>query len=121
MNLTVASNPVVNFFTGNAISGLLYGSGGEAVSTLGDYAPSGVGYLMGAPLTYGRRTSSIMSLNLEGVRGGPPQVLGQASEGIQDSLGEIGDVFSLGMSFTTRFGVDAALTGAEAIGCAIPQ
>lgn len=76
---------------------------------------------MGAPLTYGRRTSDIMSLNLEGVPGGPPQALSQASGGIQDFLGEIGDVFSLGMSFTTRLGVDAAFAGAEAIGCSITQ
>jgi hypothetical protein len=120
-NLTVASNPVANFFAGNAISSLLFGSGSNAASTLASYTPSGLGYFMGAPLTYGRRTSDVMSLNLGGVTGGSPQALSQASSGVQDFLGEIGDVFSLGMSFTTRLGVDAALAGAEAIGCSIPQ
>jgi hypothetical protein len=62
-----------------------------------------------------------MSLNLEGVTGGPPLALSQASKGVQSALGEIGNVFSLGMSFTTRLGVDFALAGAEAIGCSMPR
>jgi hypothetical protein len=62
-----------------------------------------------------------MTLNLQGIRGGPPQALSQASRGAQGLLGELGDVFSLGMSFTTRLGVDMAFTGAEAIGCSIRQ
>ena len=120
-NTSYMSTPIAKFFTGNAVSGFPFGSGGDASSALSNNAPSGLSYFMGAPLTYGRRTTDIMPLNLEGIRGGPPQVLSQASSGVQDFLGEIGDVFSLGMSFTTRLGIDAALGGAEAIGCAIPQ
>jgi hypothetical protein len=119
-NTSVSSNRLVQFFAGNAIGGLVYGSGSDAASTMANNAPGGVSYFMGAPLTYGRRRSDIISLNLKGVRGGPPLALSQASKGVQSALGGLANIFSLGMSFTTRLGVDAALIGAEAIGCSIP-
>ncbi|MGH9396345.1 MAG: RHS repeat domain-containing protein, partial [Terriglobia bacterium] len=120
-NSSIASKGYVSFFTGNSISSFLFGSAANAASAAGSNAPTGVSYFMGVPLTYGRRTSDIMSLNLEGLSGGPPLALGQASRGVQSAVGDLGDVLSLGMEFSTRLGIDAAFTGAEAIGCSISQ
>jgi hypothetical protein len=64
----------------------------------------------------GRRTSKTMSLNLAG-SGGLPQALGSASGGLKSVLGAADDVLRLGMGFTTRLEVDAALTAAEAAYC----
>jgi len=60
-----------------------------------------------------------MSLNLWGIRGGPPLALSPAAGGVQSILGSIGKALSLGMDFTTKLGIDAAFTGAEAIGCSM--
>jgi hypothetical protein len=71
---------------------------------------------MGTGITYGRRTSTIMALNLAG-NGGLPQALSSASGGFRSMLGAADSVLSLGIGFTTRLGVDAALTAAEAAYC----
>lgn len=121
-NSSFSSNTYVSFFTGNAVTGLFFGSSATDAASVGvNYVPTGIAYFMGVPLTYGRRTTDIMSLNLEGIRGGPPLALSQASRGVQAGLNKLGDVFSLGMKFSTRLGIDFALAGAEAIGCAIAQ
>jgi hypothetical protein len=72
---------------------------------------------MGTVTTYGRNTSTITSLNIAR-QGGLPQALSSASSGVKSVLGAADKVLSLGMSFTTRLEIDAALAGAEAAYCA---
>jgi hypothetical protein len=101
---------------GNAISGTLFGSGRDAAMSAGTNTPGLLEMAMGTGITYGRRTSTIMALNLAG-NGGLPQALSSASGGFRSMLGAADSVLSLGMGFTTRLGVDAALTAAEAAYC----
>lgn len=98
--------------TGNGITGLIFEGPGA-----GDLL-SAAGYGAGSPLTYGRRTSSIMSLNLAG-NGGLPQALG--STGAQDFFQAAGKWLNFGLDEADKFAVDTGLAGAEAIGCAIPR
>jgi len=72
----------------------------------------------GSALTFGRRTSDIMALNLAG-KGGVPQAL--ASTGAKGFLESAGKVLNLGLDEAEKFAVDAGLAGAEAINCAIPR
>lgn len=109
-----------SFVTGNSVNSLLFGSTADAAGTMAASAPGIVSTAMGTATTFGRRTSSIMSLNLAGA-GGLPMALSSASAGVKSALGSIGNVLSLGLSFLERTAVDAAFTGAEAINCAIPQ
>jgi len=120
-----SSRPVVSFFTGNAINALFFGgSAADAASTGTGYAPTFIGWGMGAAKTYGRRTTDIMALNLAG-KGGVPIALSQAASkaggisasAVKNGVGKVGSVFSMGMSFLTRAGIDLAFTGAEAINC----
>ncbi len=101
---------------GNSISGTLFGSPGDAAMSAGTNTPGLLTLAMGTGTTYGRRTSTIMSLNLAG-SGGLPQALGSASSGFRSLLGTADSVLSLGMSFTTRLEVDAAFMAAEAAYC----
>jgi RHS repeat-associated protein len=98
--------------TGNGITGLIFEGPGT-----GDFL-SAAGYGAGSSLTYGRRTSSVMSLNLAG-NGGLPQALG--STGAQGFFKTAGKWLNLGLDEATKFAVDAGLAGAEAINCAIPN
>ena len=119
-NTSFSSNPLVSAVTGNSINSFLFGSTADAAGTMATSAPGLVSTAMGTATTFGRRTSSIMSLNLAGA-GGLPMALSPASAGVKSVLGSIGNVLSLGLSFLERISVDAAFTGAEAIDCAIPQ
>jgi hypothetical protein len=118
---SISSNPFVSAVTGNSINTLFFGSTLEAATTAAADTPGIVSGAMGSATTYGRRTGNIMSLNLAGTPGGPPLALSQASGGVKAVLGKVGNALSLGMSITTRLGVDAAFTAAEAINCSIPQ
>jgi hypothetical protein len=102
---------------GNAIGGTLFGSGSDAAMSAGTNTPGLLELAMGKGITYGRRTSTVMALNLAG-NGGLPQALSSASGGFRSMLGAADSVLSLGMGFTTRLAVDAALTAAEAAYCA---
>jgi len=119
-NTSYSSNPLVSGVTGNAINTFVFGST-EAAATMGANAPGLVSTATGAATTFGRRTTTIMWLNLAGVPGGPPLVLSQASAGIKVVLGKIGDALSFGLSVAERTAVDVGFTGAEVINCAIPQ
>jgi RHS repeat-associated protein len=120
-----SSNPIVSFFTGNAITSLAFGSAADASSVAANAAPGIVRAGMGAVTTYGRRTSKIMSLNippLDGrAPGGLPQGLGQpgASAVLRRALSRISDAFSLGLKASTRWALDAAFTGAEMVNCSM--
>jgi hypothetical protein len=96
--------------TGNGITGLIFEGPGA-----GDFL-SAAGSGAGSALTYGRRTSSIMSLNLAG-SGGLPQALG--STGAQGFFQTAGKWLNLGLDEAEKFAVDAGLAGAESINCAI--
>ncbi len=63
---SLSTNPLASFVLGNSINTLLFGSGGEAASTALSNAPTAITGGMGNALTYGRRTSDIMALNLAG-------------------------------------------------------
>lgn len=96
--------------TGNGITGLIFEGPGA-----GDFL-SAAGSGAGSALTYGRRTSNIMSLNLAG-SGGLPQALG--STGAQGFFQTAGKWLNLGLDEAEKFAVDAGLAGAESINCAI--
>jgi len=68
---------------------------------------------MGSVVTYGRRTSTIFSVNIAG-SGGLPQALSSASGDVQSFLGKLG-------GGALKLAVDAGLTLAEGVNCAIPQ
>lgn len=120
-NTSYSSNVFVGAVTGNSVNTLFFGSGADAAAGMGANAPGLVSTAMGSATTFGRRTSTIMSLNLAGTPGGPAVALSQASGGVKAVLGQIGDALSLGMSFATRTAVDVGFTGAEAFNCAIPR
>jgi len=98
--------------TGNGITGLIFEGPGA-----GDFL-NAAGNGAGSALTYGRRTSDIMSLNLAG-SGGLPQALG--STGAQGFFETAGQWLNLGLDEAEKFGVDAGLAGAEAFNCAIQR
>ena len=108
------NNPFVQFFLGNAVSTVVYGSARDAGLTLATQLPAPVTYGMGSGITWGRRTSTIMSLNLAG-KGGLPQALGSSTAGFKRLLGALGDLLDV---IPQRLLVDTALAGAEAAYCA---
>ncbi|MDP9171087.1 MAG: RHS repeat-associated core domain-containing protein [Acidobacteriota bacterium] len=101
---------------GNAITGFLYGSAEDNAQTGISNTPEILSRSMGAVTTYGRRTSTIMSLNLAG-KGGLPQALGTSGTALRGAIGTAGKVLGLGLSFEERLAVDAAFTGAEVAYC----
>ena len=119
-----SKKPLVSFFLGNSINSFFFGSASDAGSTAVNNAPTLVASGMGKATTYGRRTATIMSLNLAG-KGGLPVALSQgaskagglAASAVRSGIGRVGDVFSLGLSLTSRLGIDTAFTGAEMINC----
>jgi len=88
-NTSFSSNPAVSAFTGNTITGLISavagGNAGDAASGAASAAPGLVNSGMASTLTYGRRTSQLISLNLAG-RGGLPKALSSATSGLKSLL-----------------------------------
>jgi RHS repeat-associated protein len=72
----------------------------------------------GSPLTVGRTTSDITSLNLAG-KGGLPKALG--STGAKGAFESAGNWLNFGLDEAEKFAVDAGLAGAESFNCAIPR
>lgn len=107
---------LAQFLGGNTFS-IFYGSAGDAASAAATNTPNLLRTAMGTVTTYGRNTSTITSLNIAR-SGGLPQALSSSSSGLQSALGVADKALSLGMSFTTRLEIDAALAGAEAAYCA---
>ena len=64
-------------------------------------------------MTAGRRTASIASLNLEGIRGRAPMILGKT--GAEEIAGWLSGIAEF------KLAVDAGLRGAELVGCAFHQ
>src|SRR6185437_11637898 len=71
---------ILGAFAGNSITSLLYGSASDAAGTGTTIAPTIVTTAMGTATSYGRRTSTIMALNIAG-KGGLPLALGASSAG----------------------------------------
>jgi len=71
---------------------------------------------LGAPLTYGRRSSDIKSLNLAG-KGGLPQSLSASGKGLRSAVGKAGKALSLGLTMTERAIVDGTFAVGEGIAC----
>ena len=101
----LAGNDVANLAFGNTsegTAGLFFSEGGSKAFAGG----------VGTAMTAGRRTASITSLNLEGVTGPAPMILGKTgAEVAAEWLSGIAEL---------KLAADVGLTGAEAIGCAIP-
>ncbi len=103
-----------SFITGNGITDTLFGDYSEAAKE-GAVAIASAG--AGSTVTWGRRTSDIMSLNLAG-KGGLPKALG--SSGAKGVLKSLGKGLNAGLDEAEKFAADLGLAGAEAIGCSIP-
>jgi hypothetical protein len=101
---------------GNSITGFLYGSADDNAQTGISNTPEILTRSMGTMTTYGRRTSTIMSLNLAG-KGGLPQALGSSGSAFRGAIGTAGKVLGLGLSFEERLAVDGAFTAAEIAYC----
>jgi RHS repeat-associated protein len=102
----VLGNDVANLLFGNTsegTAGLLVSEGGSRAFTAG----------VGTAMTAGRRTASITSLNLEGIPGRAPMILGKT--GAEEIAGWLSGLAEI------KAAIDVGLTGAEAIGCAIHQ
>lgn len=100
--------------TGNGITDTLFGDPTEIAKASG-LATAEAG--AGTTLTWGRRTTDIMALNLAG-KGGLPKAL--ASTGAKSILKSVGRLLNAGLDETEKLAVDLGLAGAEAIGCSIP-
>ena len=101
---------------GNSITTLAYGSlGDNAVGTILE-TPTFVSRGMGAVTSYGRRTATVMSLNIAG-RGGLPLALGAGTTALKGAISFFGEVVSVGLEFETKLAIDAAFAAAEAVSC----
>jgi hypothetical protein len=72
---------------------------------------------MGTVTSYGRRTTTIMALNLAG-KGGVPLALGAASAGTKAAIGPVASVAGGFMSLEVSLAVNVGFTAAEAAYCA---
>src|SRR6185312_8159485 len=98
--------------TGNGITSLFFeGPGAGDFLTAASHGAS-------SPLTFGRRTSDILSLNLSGKHGLPRALGPSGAKGILENAGKF---LNFGLDEAEKFAVDAGLAGAEAINCAIPR
>jgi RHS repeat-associated protein len=113
---TYKNNVVLGALGGNSITSLLYGSTADAAGTGVTLAPTIVTAAMGTVTSYGRRTSTIMALNIAG-KGGLPLALGASSAGAKAALTTAGKWLGLGLDFEVKLGIDAAFAAAEAAYC----
>ena len=106
-------NGATSVLAGNDVSQILFGDSSEGSAGLlvwegGSHSvEAGVGSVM----TAGRRTASIMDLNLAGKTGPAARILGKT--GAEKLAGFLTGVAEIKMA------IDVGLTGAQAIGCAI--
>jgi len=106
---------------GNTFTSLyagLAGSAEDAVGVAGTSSPDLLNSAIGSTMTFGRRTSNILSLNLAG-KGGLPQALSSSSGGLKSFLGSASKAFNLGLDASLKAAGDLGLFGAEIIGCSI--
>jgi len=118
---TVGNSTAGQILAGNTFTGLysaFAGSAGDAATVAGTAAPDLLNSAMGSTLTFGRRTSSILSLNLAG-KGGLPQALSSSSGGLKSLLGSASKALNLGLDASVKAAGDLGLFGAEIIDCSI--
>jgi RHS repeat-associated protein len=110
--VTIAGGNQTAMEAGNLVAGNMFLDAFEA-------AKLGVPALakgMGAPLTWGRRSSDIMAMNLAG-KGGLPQALSASGKSARSLLGKLDKALSLGLTLTERAIIDGAFVAGEAIAC----
>ena len=115
-NSTAGQILAANAFTG--LYSALNGSAGDAATAAGTTAPDLLNSAMGSTLTFGRRTSNILALNLAG-KGGLPLALSSSSGGLKSLLGSTSKALNLGLDASLKAAGDLGLFGAEIIGCSI--
>jgi RHS repeat-associated protein len=118
---SIGNSTAGQILAGNTFTGLysaLAGSPGDAATVAGTAAPDLLNSAMGSTLTFGRRTSNILSLNLAG-KGGLPQALSSSSGGLKSLLGSASKALNLGLDASLKAAGDLGLFGAEIIGCSV--
>ena len=115
-DLNLKGNPLL----GNGITGVLYGSPEEAATDLALNVPDVAQRAIGSSLSYGRRTTDILALNLAG-KGGVPQALSNGLAKVKSVFGDLADIVNLGLSQEARLGIDIGSALAEGLGCSLPQ
>jgi hypothetical protein len=96
---------------------LLYGSVKDNAGSAASLGPGIVQRGMGAVLSYGRRTTAIMALNLAG-QGGVPLALGAASA-TKAAIGVVADITGAFMSLEATLPVNVVATVGEAVYCGV--
>jgi RHS repeat-associated protein len=106
-------NGATSVLAGNDVSQILFGdsSEGSAGLLVWEGSSHSVEAGVGSVMTAGRRTASIMDLNLAGKTGPAARILGKT--GAEKLAGFLTGVAEIKMA------IDVGLTGAQAIGCAI--
>jgi hypothetical protein len=115
----VGTGTAGQLLAGNTFTGLyaaFAGSGSDAAAAAATSAPDLVNGGIGTAITYGRRTTSLISLNLAG-KGGVPQALSSSSGGVSGFLGSASKALNLGLDASLKAAIDAGLGLAEAVGC----
>ena len=119
-NGEISDSPLWGTVGGNQITGTYFALFGTNEQSARNAFASGAGVTgnivstaMGSPLTYGRRTTAIMALNLIGKPGGPPLALSSAARGVRGFIGKLG-------TGSLMLAVDVGFTIAEGIGCSSP-
>lgn len=116
-SLAFQNNGLVQALLGNPITALTFGTLQDSATAGATATPGIVALGMGTVTSYGRRTSTVMSLNLAG-KGGLPLALGSGSTAVKSAIAGIGDALSAGMSLPVQIGVNLAISGLEAGYCA---
>jgi hypothetical protein len=101
------------FFLSNDVANLLFGNRGEAAASVAfdKSVEATLKASVPAVTTVGRRTATIISMNLKGVTGPAPALVGKTgAEVLGEWLSGIGEL---------KLAADLAMTGSEAIGCSI--
>jgi len=121
--VSAAADAIAQTFGGNEITGAYFGLFGSsnssakgAYETMAGKTNTIASGAVGQSLSYGRRTSDIMALNIAGETG-LPRALSTASR-FRSALGTAAKWFSLGLSETQRLVIDGTFTAAEALACA---
>jgi hypothetical protein len=108
---------VAAFFLGNHVNGVLLGSGGEAAMTGVHLMPSAATEAMGSTLAFGRYAANT-ALNLQGGNAATSALGWNTNLAGKAVLEGVEKVANMGLSATTRWGIDIGFSLAEAAGCA---
>ncbi|HXH48683.1 MAG TPA: RHS repeat-associated core domain-containing protein [Terriglobia bacterium] len=114
-------NPVTAFLAGNHVSGMLFGSGGEAAMTGVHGMPTVAAGAMGNTLAFGRYAPNV-ALDLNKAGNAATSALGwNTNLAAKGALGGIERGLNMGLSLEIRLGIDIGFALAEAAGCGISQ